>query len=95
MMVCTAWKGGTFGIRVGSKNAQQYFKPGWTHIEVKIGNNFHYFNLSTTFWTTCPEFRGKEIGDWLHRQSLAPWSRGNPPKLHLIPLGGNRFRLQK
>jgi uncharacterized protein YfaT (DUF1175 family) len=36
-----------------------------------------------------------EIGRWLRSQGLAPWSRGNPPKLILEPLEDNRFSLEK
>jgi len=94
-MIGTTWKGGTFGIRVGSANALQYFNKKWTHVEVKLGNTFHVFNLSKTFWTTCPEFRGKEIGMWLHMHGLDHWPKGRPHKVKLIPLGSNKFKLLK
>ena len=72
-----------------------YFQSNWKNIVVKIDNQFHAFRLTSTFWTTCPEIRGKAIGQWLIKRKLAPWPYGNPPKVELVPLGGNRFRLKK
>jgi len=61
----------------------------------EIDGVFHTFKLSSTFWTTCPEFRGKAIKGWLLSHKLIPWPKGKPPILELVPLGGNRFRLAK
>ncbi len=94
-MLVTAWKGGTYGIRVGLPNVRQYFRRSWRTIEVEIDSLNRTFRLSRTFWTTCPEFRGKVIGAWLTKNKLAPWPRGKPPQVELVPLGGNRFRLRK
>ena len=58
-----------------------------------MGEKFHRYPLSNTFWTSCPELRGGVIKQWLVRQGLAPWPHRAPPKLVLTPLGGNRFRL--
>jgi hypothetical protein len=49
--------------------------------------------LSSRFWTTCPEFRSADIGRFLLEMRLAPWPKGKPPSLELVPLEGNRFRL--
>lgn len=84
-MRATAWKGGTYGVRVGRANADKYFSKRIRTIEVQIGGVFYPFDLSDTFWTTCPEFRGAIIGDWLTRNGLAPWPRGKPPVLTVMP----------
>jgi len=95
-MIVSAWKGGgSYGIRVGNDNAHRFFDKSWNHIEVKVGSIFYKFKLSPTFWSTCPEFRGKIIENWLKSQRLVPWPKGNPPKFELIPLGNNRFWLKK
>src|SRR5437899_6696560 len=97
-MKASGWKsgeGGTYGIRVGKENAKKFFDPAWSTIEVEIDGSTHGFALSDTFWTTCPEFRGAEIGAWLLATGLAPWPRGKPPHLELMPLGGNRFKLTR
>lgn len=45
-ITCSAWKGGTFGVRVGNTNAKKYFRKRWTSIEVTIEGKTHAFNLS-------------------------------------------------
>jgi len=92
-MKVTAWKGGTYGIRVGKANAHKFFKKEWENIEVEINGVFYKFKLSPTFWMTCPEFRGKSISAWLLSHKLISWPKGKPPILELVPIGGNCFRL--
>lgn len=94
-MLVSAWKGATYGIRVGIPNANKFFKQEWDRIEVEIDGEFYSFNLSTTFWTTCPEFRGGPIPRWLKEQGLIPWPKGNPPKFELVPLKDNKLRLNR
>ena len=93
-MTVTAWKGGTYGIRVGLVNAHQYFKPQWSTIDVRIEGRWRTFPLTKTFWTTCPEFRGGPIPAWLKKRRLVPWPLGRPPRFTLAPLGRNRFDLR-
>jgi hypothetical protein len=92
-MDATAWKGETYGARVGNKNRDQLFKPAWTHVEIEIEGQNHVLKLSRGFWNKCPEVRGKPIKEWLFKHHLAPWPDGKPPRLSLTPLGSNRFRL--
>jgi hypothetical protein len=90
----TGWAGGgTYGIRIGRANAARYFLKAWSAVEIQVGEKFHRYPLSNTFWTSCPELRSGAIKQWLARQGLAPWPHRTPPKLVLTPLGGNRFRL--
>lgn len=92
-MKCSAWKGGSYGVRVGRANAQQYFNKSWNGIEVNIGGIWHTFSLTTTFWSTCPEFRGKRIKAWLKTLGLIPWKPGRPPRLTLKHKKGKKFLL--
>jgi hypothetical protein len=92
-MDATAWKGATYGIRVGKENARKYFKVGWHEAEVEIDGEFHVFSLSHAFWQDCPEIRGNIIEKYLAKNGLVPWSKGAPPKFTLSSLGANRFRL--
>ncbi len=94
-MKVTAWRNGSYGIHVGLPNVRQYFNRSWRSIEVEIDGILQTFRLSRTFWTTCPEFRGKVIGAWLIKNKLAPWPPGRPPQVKLVPLDRNRFRLNK
>lgn len=92
-MRVSAWKGGTYGIRVGKANAAKYFNKKWNCVTVLIGGSTYCFTLSRTFWKTCPEIRGRPIGDWLLQNGNASWQKGHPPKFDLHPLGGSRFEL--
>ena len=94
-MRVTAWNNGSegYGIRVGESNREQYFDTSWSVIDVEIDGRVFQFRLADSFWRSCPEFRGKQIADWLRLRGLAHWPLGNPPALELTPLGGNRFRL--
>ena len=92
-MEVRTWKGATYGVRVGNENARRFFDKSWANIEVKIDGEFHVFRLSPTFWTTCPEFRGGPIPNWLKTNKLDKWLRGKPHRLTLKPLGQNRFWL--
>ena len=44
-MIATGWKGGTYGIRVGTANAKTYFDRNWQSIHVEIDGTFYPFTL--------------------------------------------------
>jgi len=92
----TGWKGGrsgsTLGLRFGRENAREYVNPSWPAIQVALDGVFHVFPITSAFWRDCPEVRGAPITEWLTRHQLAPWLRGQPPRLSTVHLGGNRFR---
>lgn len=96
-MSVTAWvnKSGVYGIRVGGSNAVKFFDRSWDHIELLLDKTLYRFKINNSFWTTCPEIRGKEIGQWLLSNNLAPWPKYHPPELDLNPIGENRFKLVK
>jgi hypothetical protein len=93
-MKVTGWKGtGTLGVRVGAKNASEYFSKHWGSVHINVDGQIRTFELREAFWKTCPELRGGIIQKWLLENSLAPWPKGKPPVLELFPLGGQLFRL--
>ncbi len=47
--------------------------------------------LSESFWRDCSELRSAAVGRWLLAAGLAPWPRGAPPVLELVPVVGNTF----
>jgi hypothetical protein len=78
------------------KNGQSPVNPDWKAIEVEVEGCFYSFNLTAGFWKDCPEFRdrGKPIiREWLQRHHSLEWPRGQPPKVELVPLGNDKFRL--
>ena len=94
-MHVTAWKNGPlgslgliFGIRVGAKNAQQFFDRKWTNIVVELGRLSITVNLSSSFWRNCPELRNLAFEEWMRSLRLIPWKPQHPPRLTLTPLGG-------
>lgn len=96
-MKVTTWHGSNlYGVRVGKSNRDRYFDPSWSKIEVEIDGLFHTFALTGGFWNKCPEFRdrGTIIMNWLEKHKTLNWPHRNPPKMELVPLSGNRFRLQ-
>jgi hypothetical protein len=92
-MKASVWKGGSYGIRVGRQNVRNHSPKKWSNIKVIIARQVHTFTLTPTFWTTCPEFRGAAIKEWLKSRNLTSWRKGKPHRVTLTPLGGNRFRL--
>jgi hypothetical protein len=97
-MQVSAWNNGgdIYGIRVGFPNRAEFFDESWTEIEVEIDGQPYYFGLTDGFWNHCPEFRDSRhpaVREWLRRHRTLDWPKGYPPRLELIPLGGNRFRL--
>ncbi len=94
-MKARAWSngGGTYGISVGFSNRNEFFDRSWDEIEVEIDGEVHRLPLSKGFWKDCPEFRSPIIREWLRRHDLLAWPHRKPPRMELIPLGGNQFRL--
>lgn len=92
-MKVSIWKGGTYGIRVFRKDLLRFFDPRWKEVIIEIEGHSEQKSLSRTFWTTCPELRGGLIGKWIQTNGLTEWDKGHPPRVQLIPLGQNRFRL--
>ena len=96
MEVSTWFGSGTYGVRIGASNRDRYFDQDWSEIQVDMGDHVHHFTLTDGFWRKCPEFRDRGrpvIREWLLRHKSIDWPRGSPPRMTLVPLGGNRFRL--
>ncbi|HXI42031.1 MAG TPA: hypothetical protein VNH18_11280 [Bryobacteraceae bacterium] len=61
-----------------------YFKRNWPSVEIEVDGELHTFPLSDTFWTTCPEFRGGALKDWILRQGASAVSVNNEKNLEKI-----------
>lgn len=100
-MEVSGWKNGKFGaekspylgISVGRSNANRFFSKKWDHVLVEVNGVVAHIKLTSRFWTTCPELRHPVIGGWIRAKGLAPWNAGHPPKLVLVAVTGNKFRL--
>ena len=97
MKVGTWFGSNTYGVRVGIGNRQKFFSETWSEIEVEMDGRFEEFKLTNGFWNKCPEFRDpsqSRIKEWLRKHRTLNWEPGKPPQMTLMPLGGNRFRLE-
>lgn|GEM_PF-496331 len=103
-MIVTTWNNGTYsddgngyGIRFSRRNLPSLKQLGCNELILQLGENGEEVRcrINDTFWTTCPEVRSKMIGQYLIRNNMGKWQKGEPFKLSLFQLGGNRFVLIK
>ena len=69
----TGWQGGTSGLRVGKESRQRVFMPYQNTLrrvrfELPGHGEKAQCRITSTYWTTCPEFRSAEIGRWMERR---------------------------
>lgn len=100
-MLVSAWNNGRplgsgagYGLRISEADRDQFFEPCWDSVEIELGSaDVVAVPLSRSFWRTCTELRSAAVGRWLLAFGLAPWPKGTPPRLELVGLRGDRFRL--
>lgn len=70
-LICSIWNNGAngWGIRIGPTN-RKYINKSQTEIKVELNGIEKKFNITNTFWTTCPEIRGKSIREWLKDSNI-------------------------
>jgi hypothetical protein len=98
-MQATAWNNGShrpsgagYGLRITIEDRDRFFDRRWEDAVIELGGEeTATVPLSDSFWRSCGELRSAEIGRWLRRHDLAPWTKGNPPVLALHHVAGNRF----
>ena len=107
-MIVTAWKNDTasasstdtgYGLQLDRADCDRFFQRGWQTIELEFQGYAHVVKVEVTRQgcssSTCLELIHSEIGRWLMDHGLDSWQSGQPPKLSLKYIGGNRFRLTK
>ncbi|MDR3740462.1 MAG: hypothetical protein P4L40_15720 [Terracidiphilus sp.] len=83
---------GVTGLHVGVHNAQRYFTPEVSHVELHLGHLQIVCDLGPDFWKGHPEIHDPRLCAWLESKNLhAPC--GSASTLALIPFGKNAFRL--
>jgi hypothetical protein len=97
-MFVKAWHNGkgTYGIRVGAKNRDKFFKSHWREIVVEVEGAAYSIRLTDGFWRDCPEFRDsrdKWIEHWFRRRIALPWPPYHPPTFQLVSIGEQAFFL--
>lgn len=105
-MIVTAWNNGSvrtsgagYGIKINYTDRKRYFHREWETVIISFENETKEIEVKiskVSFWNkVCGELINKEIGKWLIINRLAPWKKGNPPKLPLIPMKSNHFYLKR
>ncbi len=104
-MIVTAWKNGrhhasetSYGLKVAASDRDRFFDPEEDSAVLELGGWVAPVTVNThkdSFWgPACRELIDREIGCWLRQNGLAPWPKGRPPKLVMVPLGRNRFAVR-
>lgn len=102
-MIVSGWKTGApniktgvgFGLKIKQKDRDKYFQIKWPDVKIELEKgNWVEVNLSDSFWRDCIELRNSKIGRWMLENGLAPWPKGNPPKLELKSIGDRKFKLK-
>ncbi len=107
-MIVTAWKNGTasasqsgagYGVKLNAHDWDQFFRKDWETIELELEGYAQVVKVNVakpSFWnSTCRELIHAEIGRWLIDNGFDSWQTGQPPRLSLKFIGGNRFRLMR
>ena len=94
-MQASAWSNGngSYGFRVGAPNRREFFHRQWTEILLEIDGDTHPISITPGFRDRCPELRSPIIRDWLQEHRTLSWPSGKPPRVELVPLGDNHFRV--
>lgn len=108
-MKVSAWWGGTkskktYGIYIGKPNREAYFDQSLTEVHIEMDGVTHTFELLIGFWRDCPEIKdrgGSIIKSWFQKHKIIkqpechpPWPNHTPPKMKLIKLSMDKFRLE-
>jgi hypothetical protein len=102
-MKVTAWNNGKYsatgagyGVKLSSEDRDREFDRSWKTVAVELENRktIQVNIAKNSFWSeTCRELIHVEMGRWMLEQGLAPWPKGHPPRLQLIPNGEAKFTL--
>lgn len=84
-----------YGLCVSKKYAQ-LFPKDWESIVVTICckgmSETLKFNLTKTFWTTCPDIKNSRTKYWLELSGHINWE-GKKPEFQTSYLGENKFKV--
>ena len=105
-MIVTAWNNGShsttgagYGVKLDVGDRDRFFERDWKRIYLTLEGTSQPVEINVakaSFWSsTCRELISAEIGRWMIRNHLAPWPKGEPPKLSLECIEDNRFVLAK
>jgi hypothetical protein len=85
-----AWSnGGTaYGLKLSAADRDAYLKREWGLVGLYLPGKDQPTMVNVdkdSLWNkSCRELISKEIGAWLMGNGMAPWPKGNPPRLKLV-----------
>jgi len=91
--------GSGYGLKISIDDRDTYFKKSAKSVVLHLSGQTGTISVNTdksSFWSPiCRELVSKDIGAWLIANKMGKWARWSPPKLTMISLGNNEFRLKK
>jgi len=104
--IVTAWTdghpsktGSGYGLKLSIVDRDHYFKKSNKFAVLHLSGQTGTISVNTdkhSFWSpVCRELISKDIGAWLITNNMGKWTKGKPPKITMIPLGNQEFRLKK
>lgn len=106
-MIVTGWKGGTadktkaagYGLKIKIEDRDAHFCNQWKVVFIHLEGVRDPVEVNIdkpSFWNdTCHELINRDMGQWLIDNNLAPWEDGHPPKLELLKVAENHFKVLK
>ena len=87
--------GAGYGLAIATRDRDDYFEHSWNLVvlDLESGPTVEVA-LSPSFWRNCSELRSAEIGRWLLQAGAAPWPKGSPPRVELLPRGPASFAVR-
>ena len=102
-MKVTAWNNGQYsetgagyGVKLSVEDRDREFNRSWKTVTLELegGGSIQVNVAKKSFWSeSCRELIHAEIGRWMLAHGLAPWPKGDPPKLQLVSTGDAKFKL--
>src|SRR4029079_13775275 len=104
MLSVKAWTNGShrqsgagYGLKLSKADRDKWVRRNWRVVTLHPlgGAPFTVSIDNDSFWNeTCREIPHRAIGSWLVARGLAPWPKGQPPEVSLIPRGAAAFDLR-
>ena len=102
----TAWNNGSwsrtgagYGLKITSEDRDRHFDRDWNavtlHLMGERTSRVAEANLAKdSFWDAkCRELIKVEIGQWFSENGFDRWTRGDPPRFRMRPLGRSEFEV--
>lgn len=107
IMIWVAWKNRAqfgpsssgLGLKVPFSDREVMFDRTWSSVVVELPTGCGYVRVNVSvnkesFWSRqCGELISKDIGEWLRASNLVPWSKGKPPRFHVVRRADRHFRV--